>query len=650
MNLADIILSAGQVAKDGAPATVIEFAESKEWGLGLSLFPVQKIILKVHYGLALDDNVSGVLLDEPIPEDHPDYDLITDLNPNSEDYLHYKMRVTVTSWNRENPRYMTEAGYLRFLHSEGRCNISEVDHERRELILSIGRRSGKTYLAAIIAGYETYKLILKNAPQAYYGLPPGNNIQIISVATGKDQAGFLYQEVSSHFKNCGFFRQYTANNTQTYARFQTPEDIIRYGRYEDDNTAKATLKVTFMSCIAQGLRGAGNLVVILDEMAHFTEDSGSSSAEAVYKAVTPSMKTFSPKDPLNPRRAIGDVEARLIAISSPMGRQGMFYKLFQAGMKGGKASQNMLCIEAPTWEVNPTLPASAFEEEYMKDATSFFTEFGGRFLDGTRGWLDRPADLFACINPALRPGAAIPARRPHFIGIDLALVGDGTAVAIGHLENGDNGPVIVLDLVEQIKAGEGKYRDVERLEFDDVADWILGFSKRYYLAYGVFDQWAGIPFEQALVKRGLRQLQTQKFSDVLNSETYSNFKDMMWDKRLVLYDWPLVDGKDHCEYIEELLELQAIAKANHIIKVQAPQVEGKHDDRSDALIRMVWLASQHLNKPKLISGVRTGTHGGGGGRPLTQGDYARGLMKARQMGTSPDRQAHRLMPGRIRGR
>ena len=72
-----------------------------------------------------------------------------------------------------------------------------------------------------------------------------------------------------------------ANNTMSYARFQTPMDIERHGSYSA-NSAKATLKVTFRSCVAKGLRGA-NICVILDEVAHFT-DKGQSGAEAVYNA------------------------------------------------------------------------------------------------------------------------------------------------------------------------------------------------------------------------------------------------------------------------------------------------------------------------------------------------------------------------------
>ena len=568
MGLSDIAMSAGKVDPSlQTEANIIEFVESS-WGLKMKLFPVQKVILKAHYGIELDDTTT----------------------------------FKVSDWRREDYRDFTEKTYLEYLYDEGRCNIREVTpgHERREMILSIGRRSGKTMVSSCIAAYETYKLIKKENPQAYYGLPASNNIQIISVATDKDQAGLLYQEVSGHFRNTAFFHPYMANNTMSYARFQTPTDIENYGSYQDDPNAKATLKITFRSCVAKGLRGAGNLVVILDEVAHFT-DKGQSGAEAVYNAVTPSTSAFSPKDPNDSRIPTGPVEGRIILISSPLGRQGQFYKLFQIGMRGGKAANNMLCVQAPTWEVNPTVPATEFEKHYVKDPNVFFTEYGGVFTDRSKGWVERKSDLMDCVDPQLKPQKSGKSKAPHFIGIDLGLVGDGTAIAIGHINTQNE---IVVDLVDQIKAGKGEYADKDRLEFDDVADWILELSKKFYLSEGIFDQWAGIPLEQALVKRGLRRFRSESMTKQKSSEMYKNFKDMMFDKRLKLYDAPIPEGKEHCEYIEELLSLQATYHSKFVTTVEAPNADGKHDDMSDALCRMIWLASQQLGNQKYMVGHR----------------------------------------------
>ena len=625
-SLANLALGIGRAARDkmtsgaNAPVDIIQFIESP-WGIKMPLYPVQRVILKMFYGIELDS--------------------VTKFD-------------VYSSWRLDKVYQFTETEYVQYLYDQGRSNVKEVvpGQPRTELVLSIGRRGGKTLLSSCIASYEAYRLILKGDPKGYYGISPSTTIGIVSIATDKEQAGLLYSEVSDHFRTCDFFGPYMANNTMSYARFQTPSDIEKYGRYADNHDAPASVKITFKSCIAKGLRGPGNIVVIMDEAAHFT-DGGQSSAEAVYTAVTPSTSTFSQKDPNDRRKPVGSVEGKIISISSPLGKQGHFYKLFQTGMKGGKAGASMLCVQAPTWEVNPTLPASEYEKHYHKDPVIFFTEYGGEFTDRTRGWLERPQDLIACIDPGRRPAAAGIPRRPHYVGIDLGLVNDATAVAIGHLDVIGGERKIVVDLVDQIKAGEGKYRDADRLEFDDVADWIYALSKRFHFAEGMFDQWTGIPFEQALEKRGLRQLKSVVMTKQLNSEIYRNFKDVMWDKWLSLYDWPKptdpTEG-EHCPYIAELFELQAEYQSKYVTIVHAPEIDGKHDDRSDALVRMVWVAANAMGKQKHIVGA-----GGRGAvdlsnRVASESVMRRARLKAFRGGTSPDRQASPFNRHVIRGR
>lgn len=584
-DLARIALSSGSEQQNsGEVADIIDFIES-DWGLGWNkdgrrLFPVQKVILKATYGIELDDN----------PEN----------------------RFEITDWKRENPRMMTEKEYLEYLYDNGRSNIREVipGKERRNMILSIGRRSGKTLISSCIAAYEVYKLIKKGNPQKYYGVAQSNTLQLISVATGKDQAALLYNEVSSHFKACSFFKQYTANNTMSYAKFQTPHDIATYGSYADNEAAKASVMVTFKASNAGGIRGSGNVVIIMDEVAHFV-DKGSGSAEAVYDAVAPSAAAFTPKgengEPINGLETESD--ARIILISSPLGKQGLFYKLFRMGMENKPGSENMLCIEAPTWEVNPTISARVFKENYAKDPNVFFTEFGGKFSDRTLGWLDEASDLLNCVDPSLKPRGRGMARRPHYVGFDLGLVNDASAIAITHV---DAEGKIVLDYIGAIQAGHGEFADKERLDFDDVADWIHQLSRRFYFSKGLFDQWNAIPLEQALAKKGLQQLEGEHMTQAKNSEIYQNFKSMLWDDRIRIYDYTDADRAaaknrgeelpEHMDYIQQMLELQAEYKSKYIINVQAPQVEGKHDDYADALVRSVWLASNNLGRRAHIAG------------------------------------------------
>jgi len=612
VSLADLAAAVGRRSADSGTddyVDVITFIEAP-WGLGLRLFPVQRIILKAHYGMALDDNAHGFPLDTPVPESHPQYD--ADLMDGDG---YYKYRIVVTDFRRENVQHMTEAGYLRYLYDDGRCNIREVipGKQRREMVLSVGRRSGKTLITSCIVAYESYKLLLKGNPQKYYGSSQSNVIQLISVATDRDQAGLLYREASGHFTKCDFFKPYAANATQSFATFQTPFDIDRYGSYADNPKARYSINVTFRSCVAKGLRGGANLLVALDEVAHFGE-KGQASADEVYQAVEPSTRTFSPKDPNNTTKPIGENEGRIILISSPLGRQGLFYKQFTLGFGNNKAADNLLCIQAPTWEVNPTVPAETFVASYLKDPNVFFTEFGAVFSDRTRGWIEDPTDLMACVDPDLRPKHSAPARMPHFMGLDVALVGDYTTVAVGH--NDAEGKV-VLDYIDRIRAGEGDFEHLERLEFDDVADWVYAISRRFYITEGMFDQWSGIPMEQALKKRGLSTLKSVHHTRNLSSQMFQNFKNLMLDKKVVLFDWPIPDGDEHSAHIAELLELQAEYVSKYIIKVEAPNIEGKHDDLSDSLVRMVWVATNNSTKRVVVTGSRhraTGQPVGASGR------------------------------------
>jgi hypothetical protein len=206
----------------------------------------------------------------------------------------------------------------------------------------------------------------------------------------------------------------------------------------------------------------------------------------------------------------------------------------------------------------------------------------------------------ACVDPTLTMKTSAPSRMPHFMGVDIALVGDYTAAAVGHV---DPQGKIVLDYIDRIKAGEGKYADMDRLDFDAVADWIAGLAKKFYITEGMFDQWSGIPMEQALQKRGMSQLKSVHHTKQLTSQMWQNFKNMMLDRKLALFDNP---NGDRAAYLQELMELQAEYESKYVVKVEAPNIDGKHDDYSDALCRMIWIAAQSATNKAVVFGNRTG--------------------------------------------
>ncbi len=613
--LSHLVRQAGQEIRQAAIGTqkgtpdqptrifsVLDYIE-QSWGLDMKLYPAQRFLVKLYYNLELDTK---------IPED-----------PNR--------RIQIPDMFKAKVLYeLSEKDYLKYLYNEGRCNIGDQDHDRRELVLAIGRRGGKTTLSGIFASYEVYRLLNLYNPQEYYGLPNGNVIQLISVATDKEQAGLLFNEVTSHLAKCDYFKPFIASNTLSNVKFRTPYEIDRYGplnRQENGKfvsfNGKASLKVTFRSCNGRGLRGAGNIVIILDEIAHF-QSEGVSSADEIYNAVTPSSAAYSRKDPNTGRTARdsitgkeADVESRIIMISSPLGKSGKFFEKFDLAMRGGDGSRNILAIQAPTWEINPTVPSSYYKEKYHENPTVFMTEHGAQFSDQAKGWIERESDLQACISPTARPKVMAQPRQPHQMGIDVGLRGDGTAVAITHVDQDK----IVLDYHEIWYAGmdwreanphlEGRYStpyaktltDIDSLDFDEIANWIVALTKKFHITAAIFDRWNGIPLEQALSKKGLRQFKSEFFTRDQTSKIYQATKMLMYDEKLVLYDYPIPERADvgstkHSPLIAELLTLQANHISKNIVLVEAPKKVGSHDDQSDALVRSVWLSSEALLNQK----------------------------------------------------
>ena len=250
-----------------------------------------------------------------------------------------------------------------------------------------------------------------------------------------------------------------------------------------------------------------------------------------------------------------------------------------------------------------------------------------RCLFSDRSGLDDASRSHRRIKANLRPRTTAPAvSSPD--RIDVGMVGDGTTVAITHCE----GPNIVLDYQEAWYAGVSwkkmnphltaplveyakKLETVERLDFDEIANWIYTLSKRFYLTSGLFDRWNGLPLEQALHKKGLKQFRSEFFTRDERSRMFQAMKLMMFDRRIVLYDWPLPKEGEaqskHSPLVEEILSLQLSDNSQ-------PNLGGSPEDCwsprhvSDALVRAVWLSLERIStqengakwgRPSSASGV-----------------------------------------------
>lgn len=568
------------------------------WGLALGvhevppLYPVQRTILKIYYGLELDGGSNRDII-------------IND------------------KFNEKQLYRFNEAEYADYLFNEGRLN-RRIDRSFPNILMVIGRRGGKTMLTSSIIAYETYRLLNKFCPQEHYGIMPEDEIRFTCLSTSRDTAGVLYNMVVGHIERSEYFRKFRTKPTSQWLKFRTQRDIDRYGV-----RGRPSINVRIAPCNAKGLRGPGNMIVGLDEMAFFfmDESTGKKSAgggsghddKAVYEAVTPSVAKF--KDPVT-----GNPDGKIICISSPGSKSGKFYEEFERGFEDD--CDDLLVIQAPSWELDPDLSSSYLRSKYKQNPISFRGEFGAQFSDRLFGWIEDAEIVRQCVVPDLKYKPNSMLRVPHFLGIDVGFKNDGTAMTVAHwvkeavhgaqvdrlevdlsdvrykepLDEEEDEPVeAILDHAEDPVGDEIESR-VKLPYFDpqEIADWIEELTKRFFVVRGLMDQYYGFSIQPLLIKKSLKQVEYRNFTESLNSYVYQNLLSLFVGAELRIPQGdPVMIGdrvEKDSELVRELLSLQAEQRSKYIIRVHHPERKGMHNDLSDSLGRSALLAVEYRNK------------------------------------------------------
>lgn len=569
MSISDLCTSFITTAKlkDESERNIIEFAEAP-WGLGLGaspdvppLYPVQRFIFKTYYNVPLDD---------------------------SDD-----RRIIIKDKFNEKERYrFNEVEYLNFLWNEGRVNIKEVtgnvDDNRPNLVLVIGRRGLKTSSIAVLVAFETYKLLRKISPQQYYNIMPDDEIRVSCMATNQEQASELFRRITGHLERSDYFKRYRNKPTVGFMQLSTERDIEQYGMSQ-----RPSLRIVAAACSGRGLRGHNNIVAVLDEMAFFfeSETSADKSDRSVYDAVTPSVAKFN--------SPTGEPHGRVISISSPNIRAGKFFELYQRGFESD--CNDLLVLQAPTWEVDYTLSSKYLHAKYAENQISFNSEFGAQFSDRISAWLENEQVLRMNIIPELRMKPVSCERTPHFMGIDVGLKNDGTAVCICHIVKKETAEG-VRDLIE-IDFIDVRYASDEGKEYfrpEEIAEWLATFADKFFIAKGLMDQYYGLAMLPVLHDKGIKQIDVVQVTRDFSSKIYQNLMSKMLGASLRI---PVGEDRvnegvktNDLPLISELLRLQAVNHSKYMVTVKAPDIKGQHDDLSDAFARSVFLATEYMSK------------------------------------------------------
>ena len=472
---------------------------------------------------------------------------------------------------------------------------------KNEIILQLGKGSGKDFVSTVAVAYIVYKLLCLKDPARYYGKPSGDAIDIINVAINAQQAKNVF------FKG---FKTKIEKSPWFAGKYYSKMDSIEFDK---------TITVYSGHSERESHEGLNLLVAVLDEISGFASEVGTGNeqgktADNIYKAFRGTVDSRFPDlgkvallsfprypgdfisskydDAILEKEVIERTHKFVINPDLPEDSPGNTLEIsWEEEHITGYKYPNVFALKRPTWEVNPTRKIDDFK-------LAFYTDLGDammRFLcvptyssdaffkqrDKVRACMSlrNPLDSFRRFEESFKPDPD----KKYFVHADLAQRHDKCAVAIAHVDKWVNiqvikdyeqvAPFVVVDAVAW---WEPKIEGPVNLS--EVKQWIqnlrrLGFD----IGLVSFDRWQSFDIQNELKAVGMR---TDTVS--VAKKHYEDMAMLVYEERLVMPAIELL--------FEELTELK-IMKGN---KVDHPRKSSK--DLADAVCGAVFGAISHTPK------------------------------------------------------
>ena len=477
-----------------------------------------------------------------------------------------------------------------------------------EIILQLGKGSGKDYTSTIVCAYIVYLLLCLKDPARYYGKPSGDTIDILNIAVNADQArNVFFANFKKRIMNCRWFDGKYNNPTQNGIEFDK------------------SIRVFSGHSEREAFEGLNLFVAVLDEISAFALESPSGdqgkSAQGIYDMYRASVDSRFPDygkvimlsfprfegDFIQQRYEAVIAEKEIITRSylmkldpdQPDGiEENEFLVEWQEDHIIRYAYPHMFALRRPTWEVNPTVRIDS--PAMVRAARENIGDFLGRFAcmpstltDGFFKNKQAIADSFITQNGVDENGIFLDKFQPkpdtkYFIHVDLAQKHDYCAVAMAHVDSwvnisvGSNysemHPVVVVDVIRYWTPTKHK-----SVDFADVRNFIIGLRRRGFdIKLTTFDRWNS--HDTMNILENDHGIATDTLS--VDKKHYDDFLSVMYDKRLV---GPKVDL-----LISELGELRQLQKITKVI-IDHPRKGSK--DLSDATCGAIYNAVEGTLRP-----------------------------------------------------
>lgn len=410
-------------------------------------------------------------------------------------------------------------------------------------IWSMGRRSGKTFMASVAATYmafcqdEFFRKKVRKSEKWY----------VVTVANDLGQSKIALDNI----------RQLIINSP-------LEQEIVRETSLEIELSNGCVFQAIPAS--ARASRGKAVCAVVMDELAFSIDGDANRGAEAMYTALAPSIAQFGRY-------------GKIIELSSPWLTSGLFYDHFKQAQSGD--FPGMQALQIPTWEINPSLPFDCdfLQNARKKDEESFWVEYGAQFR-ANNAVLLAPEIVDVAIN---KDRGILPPKNEYkgtyVLALDPARGGVGRDEYIATIVHYE-GARLVLDKVHAFDAdfdiGGKKEVSIARVE-----EWIKEHHRIYEFQSIILDQFNSSAIIQDLSKD--YPIAELAWSVSTKMKAFSKTKE--------LFNAGLVEIYDHKKLIWQLKNLSVIYRASGQWNVTGGKESGV-DDYCFALAAAIFEASK----------------------------------------------------------
>jgi hypothetical protein len=471
-------------------------------------------------------------------------------------------------------------------------------YTKNEVILQLGKGSGKDFTSTVACSYIVYKLLCLKDPARYFGKPAGDAIDIINVAINAQQAKNVF------FKG---FKNKIERSPWFAGKFYAKAESIEFDK---------AITVYSGHSERESHEGLNLILAVLDEISGFAQEIGGGNdqgktADNIYKAFRASVDSRFPDlgkvallsfprfpgdfisqrydSVIAEKESISKTHTFIMNPDLPEAAEGNSLQIdWDEDIITSYKYPGVFALKRPTWVVNPTRTIDDFKLAFYTDIGDAMQRFACVPTFASDAFFKQREKVRACMtirNPidsskrfeeTFKPDP----NKKYFVHADLAQKHDKCAVAIAHVEKWvsvqvmkDYEQVVPMVIVDAVVYWEPRVEGPVNLS--EVKQWIQNLRRQGFdIGMVSFDRWQSFDIQNELKSVGIK---TETVS--VAKKHYEDMAMLMYEERLAMPAIELL--------FEELTELK-IMKNN---RVDHPRKSSK--DLADAVCGAIFGAISH---------------------------------------------------------